>query len=308
MDANSIIENHVISGEKKQRVIAVAGATASGKSALAVEIAKSYNGEIISFDSMQIYKGMNIGTAKPDADEMDGIPHHLFDFADPREPFSCGEYAEMAKSVIAGVAARGKIPVLCGGTGLYLDSVISVSSLPEPPRDNKLRTELEEIAKSAGNGYLYDMLKSFDPESAEKIHPNNVRRVIRAIEIYKLTGITKTQWDKKSVEAETPYDSIVIGLHFKDREKLYDRINRRVDLMIQKGLADEARSLYNSGALNPGGGGIQAIGYKELIPYLNGEISLDAAADEIKKATRHYAKRQITWFSRKNYINWIIID
>lgn len=292
----------------KQRVIAVVGATASGKSALAVEIAKIYSGEVISFDSMQIYKGMDIGTAKPDTEEMDGIPHHLLDFADPKKPFSCGEYAELAKSVISDVISRGKVPVLCGGTGLYLDSVITVSNLPEPMADENLRSELEKLGEIEGNQFLYDMLKEFDPESAEKTHPNNVRRVIRAIEIFKLTGITKTEWDRKSVEPESPYDAVVIGIRYNNRQTLYDRIDKRVDIMIEKGLVDETKKLYESGALDPDGGGIQAIGYKELIPYLKGEISLESAVDEIKKATRRYAKRQITWFKGKSYVNWIDAD
>jgi len=291
----------------KQRVIAVAGATASGKSALAVEIAKRYGGEVISFDSMQIYKGMDIGTAKPTQSEMEGIPHHLIDFADPKLPFSCADYAELAKAKIAEVASRRKLPVLCGGTGLYLDSVIAVSSLPDQTGDPETRRELEAFAADLSPEQLHDVLRESDPESADKIHPHNVRRVVRAIEIFKFTGITKTEWDRRSKEAPSPYDATVIGIRYADRQKLYDRIDARVDIMLQNGLLEEAKTLYESGALTPAGGGIQAIGYKELIPHLNGKITLEAAAEQIKQSTRNYAKRQITWFKAKGYVNWIEI-
>jgi tRNA dimethylallyltransferase len=301
--AEKIIDAHVPVSEKV-RVIAVAGATASGKSALAVEIAKRYNGEVVSFDSMQIYKDMDIGTAKPTTAEMEGIPHHLIDFADPKAPFSCAEYAELAKVTIAEIAGRGKLPVMCGGTGLYLDSVIAVSNV-QPSGSNELRRELDNIAASLTPEEFHDILRECDPESADKIHPHNVRRVIRALEIFRHTGVTKTEWDRRSKETPAPYDATVIGINYTDRQRLYDRIDLRVDIMIENGLVEEARRLYESGALDPRGGGIQAIGYKELIPYLDGAISLEQAREQIAQSTRNYAKRQITWFKAKAYVNWI---
>jgi len=281
----------------KLKTISVLGPTASGKTALSVALAKRLGGEIISCDSMQLYRGMNIGTATPDMEERQGIPHHLFDICDPEESFSAADYASAAAPVIADIASRGKAVIFCGGTGMYLDSVMKISSYEEGKSDEKLRCELAKFAEANGNEALHQKLREIDPEAAEKIHPNNVKRVIRAIEIFKLTGMTKTQVDAEQVTGESAYDNINVILDYKNREILYDRINRRVDLMLRDGLVEEAKALYDNGKLT-GKTASQAIGYKELIPYFEGRCTLIESAEQIKLNTRHYAKRQITWFNR----------
>ena len=281
----------------KIKTISVLGPTASGKTALSIALAKQLDGEIISCDSMQLYRGMDIGTATPDLSERDGIPHHLFDICDPEDSFSAADYAAAAVPVIADIAARGKAVIFCGGTGMYLDSVMKISSYKEGKSDEGLREELAQFAEANGNEALHQKLREIDPESADKIHPNNVKRVIRAIEIYRLTGMTKTQVDAEQVTGESPYDNTNVILDYKNRDILYDRINRRVDLMLRDGLVEEAKALYDSGKLT-GKTASQAIGYKELVPYFEGNCTLIDAAEQIKLNTRHYAKRQITWFNR----------
>ncbi len=286
------------------KILAVAGPTASGKSALALELARRLNGEIISCDSMQIYRGMDIGTAKPTAEEMSEIPHHMIDICEPEENYTCADYAAAAKPIIADIADRGKLPIFCGGTGLYLDSVLKVSDFAEGGcRDDKFRSECEDFAKEFGNGALHDKLKQVDFESARVIHQNNVRRVIRALEIYHTTGITKSEWDRRSKITNPVYDAKIFALFYRDRQILYNRINQRVDIMIEAGLEKEVRTLFENGKLPETGGGAQAIGYKEMLSYIrasniDSSVSIDFAAEEIKMATRRYAKRQITWFSR----------
>lgn len=285
----------------KLKTISVLGPTASGKTALAIALAKALDGEIVSCDSMQIYRGMDIGTATPDLSERDGIPHHLFDICDPEDSFSAADYASAAVPVIADIAAREKAVILCGGTGMYLDSIMKIASYKEGKSDERLRLELAQFAETNGNEALHQKLREIDPESAEKIHPNNVKRVIRAIEIYRLTGMTKTQVDAEQVTGESAYDNTNVILDYKNRDILYDRINRRVDLMLRDGLVEEAKSLYDSGKLTGNHAGktaSQAIGYKELVPYFEGKCTLIEAAEQIKLNTRHYAKRQITWFNR----------
>ena len=290
------------------KVLAIVGPTAVGKTKLAIELAKKYNGEIISCDSMQIYRGMDIGTAKPTKEEMSEAAHHLIDIKNPNEIFSCADYQALAKNIIDDIIKRGKTPIFCGGTGLYLDSVIEIPSFSETARDESYRAELETFAKENGGEALHDLLKKIDPESAEAIHPNNQKRVIRALEIYNSTGKTKSELDKESKNVKPPYDATVFFLSCKDRDLLYDRIERRVDIMLESGLLDEAKRLYENGYLKEEYTSFGAIGYKEFIPYFKGEASLDTCIDELKKATRHYAKRQLTWFSRHEKYHQIFID
>ncbi|WP_444657836.1 tRNA (adenosine(37)-N6)-dimethylallyltransferase MiaA [Caproiciproducens sp. R2] len=294
-----------MSRKDKIPVAAVVGPTASGKSRLAVELALHRNGEVISADSMQIYKGMNIGTAKPTTEEMRGVPHHLIDFAPLSQPFSVADYVSLASDCISEVYARGRLPVIAGGTGLYIRSLLQNIRFTEDDKDEALRKELAEKAEKLGVQTLIDELRSFDPASAQRIHPNNLSRVIRAIEIYRTTGVTMTEQLKLSRQAPSPYDTCIIGLDFQDRQKLYDRINLRVDRMIQDGLLAEAEEILN----RPGAQtALQAIGYKELLPYFRSECSLDEAVESIKRESRRYAKRQLTWFRRDENIRWIMVD
>jgi tRNA dimethylallyltransferase len=287
---------------EKIKIVAVTGPTASGKTALAIELAKRLDGEIISCDSMQIYKGMDIGTAKVTEEETQGVPHHLIDIVSPESDFSCAEYSSLAKAKIEEIVSRGKTPIFCGGTGLYLDSVLTANTFSEAEKDESYRAFLE--TKSVDE--LHAMLTDVDPESAEAIHKNNVKRVIRALEIFRTTGVTKTEWDKRSRLAEAPYDSLVIGLNFRQRETLYQRINLRVDLMLEAGLLDEVKKLdtpaFRASTASDG------IGYKEILRYTDGLCTLEEAVEEIKKASRNYAKRQITWFARNKSVRWIYPD
>ncbi len=288
----------------KIQTLSVLGPTASGKTALAIALAKRLDGEIVSFDSMQLYRGMDIGTATPDTEERDGVPHHLFDICEPEDSFSAADYAASAAPVIADIASRGKTVILCGGTGMYLDSLMKIASYKEGKSDEGLREELARFAQVHGNDALHAQLREIDAEAAESIHPNNVKRVIRAIEIYRLTGMTKTQVDAEQVSGETAYDNVNVILDYKSRDILYDRINRRVDLMLRNGLTEEVKALYDGGRLT-GKTASQAIGYKELLPYFEGHCTLHDAAEQIKQNTRHYAKRQITWFRRYDGIRII---
>ncbi len=291
----------------KTKLIAVVGPTASGKTALSIELAKRYNGEIISCDSMQIYRGMDIGTAKPTTEEMQDIPHHMIDIIEPCEPFSAADYAERARAAIADITSRGKLPIFCGGTGLYLDSVLTENEYADVKTDNELRASLLADAQKYGAEALWERLRAVDPESAAAIHQNNVKRVARALEIYILSGVTKTEWDAKSRLKEPPYDATVIALD-RAREELYSRIDLRVDLMIEAGLVDEVRELLESGRLPRDSSAAQAIGYKEFIAYFDGSIALHDAVEQIKMSSRRYAKRQLTWFRRNPDVNWIKSD
>lgn len=289
-------------------ILAVVGATASGKSALAIELAKRLDGEIICCDSMQIYKKMNIGTAKPSAEELAQVPHHLFDFADPKTAFSCADYVPLAQSKICEISSRGKLPILCGGTGLYLDRLISGAKFEETQIDENFRREMNEYALKHGNEALHEMLRKIDAESADEIHPNNVKRVIRALEIYKTSGRKKSDIDRESKLAEPQYRAVQIGIKYNDRELLYDRINLRVDKMIDAGLIEETRALMADGIFEQNSTAAQAIGYKELLAYLRGECDINAAIEDLKTATRRYAKRQMTWFSSHGDVRWINAD
>lgn len=289
------------------KIIAVAGPTASGKSALALELCKRLDGELISLDSMQIYRGLDIGTAKPTKAEQAEVCHHMIDICEPTENFSAAEFAERAHKVIADVQSRGKRAVLCGGTGLYLDTVLGRLDFGEIESDEKLRGELIAFAEKNGAEALHERLLEIDPQAAEKIHPNNVRRVARAIEIYELTGKTKTEHDREAI-SDSPYESLIIGLDYDDREVLYNRINRRVDAMIEAGLEGEVRSLVSRGLLSAESTAGQAIGYKEMLGYIAGDCSLGDAVEKIKLGTRRYAKRQLTWLRRNPSINWLYPD
>ncbi len=285
-------------------LVAVVGPTASGKTGLGIAIAKHYGGEVVSADSMQIYRTMDIATAKPTLEEMDGVPHHLVDFWDPDNPFSLAEYIELAKKAIDDIHSRGKLPVLVGGTGLYVNTLLDNVTLGESGGDEALRAELLREAEEKGNGYLLAELRTFDPETEENLHENNLLRIVRAIEVYRLTGVTMSEWVKRSHEQESPYRFCMIGLNYKDRQNLYDRINLRVDQMMAEGLLEEARTVLGA----PLQTSAQAIGYKELKPYLEGELPLDVCVEKLKQSTRRYAKRQLTWFRRDERIHWIYPD
>lgn len=292
----------------KPRVLAVVGPTASGKSALAIELAKRLDGEIICCDSMQIYQQMNIGTAKPDESELAQVRHHLFDFADPMQSFSCADYIPLAEKAVDDILSRGKLPIFCGGTGLYLDRFFSGAEFESTEIDEDFRLEMQAFAEHNGNEALHSKLRDIDPVSADEIHPNNVKRVIRALEIYKTSGKTKSELDRESKKHESKYLPLQIGLKYEDREILYERINLRVDKMIASGLLEETKMLREMGVFDKNATAAQAIGYKELLSYLKKEKSLENAIDDLKCATRRYAKRQMTWFSSHGNVEWLTAD
>ena len=292
----------------KIKIAAIVGPTASGKTALSIALAKKYNGEIVSCDSMQVYRGMDVGTAKPDLAEQDGVVHHMFDVADPKSTYSCADYVRDAKEKIKEIVSNGKLPIICGGTGLYLDSLLRGGSFEVTDTLPEYREELMQLATREGNERVHQMLRDVDPESADAIHPNNIKRVIRALEIYKSSGVKKSELDKQSREPESEYDSLVVGIRFADREALYDRINRRVDIMLDMGLEEETRRLLAEGFFESSGTATQAIGYKELLGYIRGEMTLCEAAEELKTASRRYAKRQMTWFNSHSNVQWIDVE
>lgn len=288
------------------KLISVVGPTASGKTALAVELAKKYNGEIISADSMQIYKGMSIATAKPSDEEKQGIPHHLMDFLQSDKTYSVADFVNDAKACIEDIVSRGKLPIIAGGTGLYVDSLLNGISFEKQERNEDISNELFELYQQKGVDYLLDMLSEFDSESADNLREQrNVKRIIRAIEFYKTSGITISEHNRNSRQNDSPYEPIKLGLKYEDRQKLYDRINLRVDLMLKNGLVEEAKEVLSQSLSSTSK---MAIGYKELIPYFNGERSLDECIEILKRETRRYAKRQLTWFNRDKDINWILVD
>lgn len=276
------------------------GPTAVGKTKLSIELAKKYNGEIISGDSMQIYKEMDIGTAKITNSEMEGIPHHLIDIKEPDEGFSVAEFQELVRGEISEITARGKLPIIVGGTGLYIQSVIYDYQFSDAPSDESVRKELEARAAIEGNESLHLELRQVDPISADKIHPNNIRRVIRALEVYHCTGKTISEYQDKQ-DPELMYETVIIGLTM-EREILYERINKRVDLMIEEGLLSEVEKLYNRGLKDCQS--IQAIGYKEIYEFFENRITLERAIEQLKQNSRRYAKRQLTWFRNKMNVNW----
>lgn len=282
-------------------MLIIGGPTASGKTALAVNLALRLDGEVVSADSMQIYKYMDIGSAKPKEEEKLGVPHHLIDVAHPTQNFSLNDYLILARNAIDDIHSRGKLPIMAGGTGLYINSVINNIELADQPDTSGVRQKLTEFAEKNGTEALFEKLKSIDPESAEKIHPNNVKRVIRAIEIFETTGVTMTQ---SIINSKKPpkYKTLQLGMDFP-REVLYDRINKRVDIMFEEGLVEEVKNLVKMGCTRDNTS-MQGIGYKEVLDYLEGKTSFEEMSEQIKQATRRYAKRQLTWF-RRNDMVWL---
>lgn len=286
---------------QKEKIIILIGPTAVGKTKTSIELAKKYNGEIISGDSMQVYKGMDIGTAKITKEETEGIRHHLIDIKEPDESFSTAEFQTIVREKITEISSKGKLPIIVGGTGLYIQSVLFDYQFSNAPSDDDFRYRLEERAKVEGNVCIHKELQVVDPVSAGKIHPNNIRRVIRALEVYHCTGKTMTEWQSKQ-ELESVYNAAVIGLTM-DRDLLYKRINQRIDMMMDNGLLEEVRGFCDKGLQNCQS--MQAIGYKEFYPYFDGLITLDEAVDQLKQNSRRYAKRQLTWFRNKLDVSWI---
>ena len=284
---------------EKTKIICVVGATASGKTDLAVKLAKAVDGEIISADSMQVYKNMPIATAVATKEEQDGVPHHLVEFLDTDQTFSVADFVERAKVLIDEITARGRVPIVAGGTGLFVDSLVKNISFSQVGSNAEIRNELAEKS----NEELFEKLMELDPKSAEDIHPNNRKRVIRALELC-MSGTSKTEQNENSMLCDSPYDALYIGIGYRDRQKLYDRINKRVDLMLDAGLENEARQMLGKQGLTAR----QAIGHKELQPYIDGNITLDEAVEGLKRETRRYAKRQLTWFRRNENINWLYAD
>lgn len=287
------------------KIIVVCGATASGKTALAVELAKIYGGEIISADSMQIYTDMDIASAKATPEEQQGIPHHLLGFLKPSESFSVADYVRLANECARDILSRGKTPIICGGTGLYISSFVDNITFDDSRCDYEFREEMERFARENGNGALLEKLRKVDLETAETLHENNVGRIIRALEVYKTTGHTISYAKKMSRANPSPYDFIMLTIEYADRSVLYKRIDRRVDAMMERGLLEEARSCFGQPNRPTAA---QAIGCKELYPYFRGEKSLDDCVEELKLRTRQYAKRQLTWFRRDKRIRSVVVD
>ncbi|RYM05644.1 tRNA (adenosine(37)-N6)-dimethylallyltransferase MiaA [Sporolactobacillus sp. THM7-7] len=284
----------------REKVVVIVGPTAVGKTKLSIILAKRFAGEIINGDAMQVYRGLNIGTAKITADEAEGVPHHLIDIRDPGEEYTAADFQKDARRVIDEVSQRGKLPILVGGTGFYVKAALFDYRFSSPGADPAFRTEMENLVKKRGTAALHERLKAIDPKSAARIHPHNIVRVIRALEVCRATGIPFSE--QRHPISETPFfDTVSIGLTM-DRSALYRRINQRVDQMIQDGLLDEAHALYRRGIRTAQS--VQAIGYKELFPYFDGEVSLEEAVELLKRNTRRYAKRQLTWFRRQMAIHW----
>lgn len=289
------------------KILVIVGPTASGKTRMAVELAQRHNGEVISADSMQIYRTMDIGTAKPTKEEMGGIPHHMIDVADPEEDFSVARYVEMAARCVDDVLERGKLPIVAGGTGLYIDSLLSGRTFAPFSPDSALRGELErELAEKGGQAML-EALAQVDPEAAQRLHPNDHKRIIRALEVYRSTGKTITQHNRETQAIPPRYNALTIGLAFQDRQAMWRRIDQRVDEMVAAGLEDEVRRLLTSG-ISPKCTAMQAIGYKEFTQALSGEMTWQEAADVVKLRSRQYAKRQLTWFGRNPNTRWVRWD
>src|SRR6056297_1367447 len=288
---------------KYDKVVAILGPTAAGKTELSLKIAKEFDAEIISADSMQIYQEMNIGTAKVSKEVQKKIKHHQIDIIKPNQDYSVADYQVDVDPIIKDIFQRDKLPLLVGGTGLNIKAVLEGFSLPDMDPDKKLREKLRKEAKEKGNEYVHHKLKEIDPKLANKLHPNDLRRVIRGIEIYKLTGHTKTYYKKKQEEAPPRYEAIKIGLT-RNRQELYDRINKRVEMMVENGLLKEAKEIFNKYDLDKKSTARQAIGYKELFKHFKGEYDLDEAVRRIKRNTRHYAKRQLSFFKRDIEIIW----
>lgn len=287
----------------QNRLICICGPTASGKTALSVALAKQLHTEIISADSMQIYRGMDIGTAKPTMEERQGIPHHLLDICEPNEPFSVARYVELADAAAQNILSRGMTPIVVGGTGLYMDALIECSTFSGDETDLTVRHKYQHMAETQGNLAVHARLAMVDPESAHRLHPNNLKRVIRALEVYEQTGMTIGEFNRQHKRSTPKYTAIKIGVCPAERQTLYDRIDRRVDQMLSDGLLEETQCLLSNGALT--GTAAQAIGYKELLSFLEGRDSLHSCVELLKQHSRNYAKRQLTWLKRDDSIHWI---
>lgn len=288
--------------------LAIVGSTASGKSALALRAAEHFGGEIVSVDSMQVYRTMDIGTAKPTAAELQAVRHHMIDIASPFSPMSAADFATEALAAVRDIAARGKLPILCGGTGLYLDAILRGDAPAETAADETVRAELLQFAAEEGADALHARLAAVDAESAAAIHKNNIKRVARALEVYLVSGKPKSVWDAESRTVPPALSPFTVALCYHDRAALYARIDRRVDAMIANGLVEETKRLLADGVFAANSTAAAAIGYKELLPALRGEKTLAEAAEDLKTATRRYAKRQITWFSAKEYVHPLWCD
>lgn len=297
-----MIENKL----QQVEVVAIVGPTASGKTALSIELAKKYNGEIINGDSMQVYKGLDIGTAKITEEEMEGVPHHLLSFLEPTESFSVADYQKLVRAKIADIQARHKLPIIVGGSGLYVQAVLFDFQFTDEKVDDSARQAYYDELAKLGPEAMHDKLKQLDPQTAEAIHPNNTRRVIRALEMLELSGVSKAA--EAQNRGEVPlYNHLILGLgQNMSRDVLYDRINRRVDLMMENGLLEEVRGLWQQNIR--GVQSIQAIGYKELYDYLDGKCSLEGALDSLKQNSRRYAKRQLTYFRNKMDVHFVMTD
>lgn len=286
------------------KTVFVSGPTASGKTELAIKLAKRFDGEIVSADSMQIYKGIHIASAAPDTAEMHGIPHYMLEFLEPGDSFSVAEYVKAARAYIKDISSRGRLPIVAGGTGLYINSLADNISYIEEETDENLRRELEKRFDSVGAEQMLNELKEIDPDTAERLNLNDKKRIIRAFEVYRLTGRTITEQNALSKKGEALIYPCIIGITYRDRERLYDRINLRVDKMLSAGLIEEAKAALE----NTAGGAYQAIGHKELEGYISGDLTLEEGTENLKRQTRRYAKRQLTWFRRDERINWIYAD
>ncbi len=290
----------------KRPLIILTGPTAVGKTALSIELAKAVGGEIISADSMQVYRHMDVGSAKITEEEMQGVPHHLIDVLDPDEDFNVTLFQSMAKEAMEGIYARGHVPIIAGGTGFYIQALLYDIDFKANDDSPAIREELERIGEEKGSEYLHAMLREVDPESAESIHANNRKRVIRAIEYYRMTGQKISEHNKEEHEKSSPYRFYYYVLTC-DRALLYERIDRRVDLMLESGLVDEVRKLKNMGCKR-GMVSMQGLGYKEILDYLDGSCTLEEAVYILKRDTRHFAKRQLTWFKRERDVRWLELD
>ena len=290
----------------KPRVVAVGGPTASGKTALSVALARAFDGEIINADSMQIYKNLDVGTAKPSAEERQGIPHYLLDFLPPEIPYSVADFTAAADPLIRDITARGRLPLVVGGTGLYITSLLSGMAFAPEKTDPAIRARLQARADTEGGAALYAELQRIDPDYAAQVHPNNLPRVIRALELFEATGRRMSDQRREARPAEAPYHALCLCLTCRDRAVLYSRIDRRVDEMVENGVLDEARQVYDH--RDAYRTAAQAIGYKEFFPYFEGTASLTECTERLKQATRNYAKRQLTWFRRQNDAAWLYLD
>lgn len=291
----------------KNKILVIAGPTAVGKTSLSIELAKALDGEIVSADSMQIYKGLNIGTAKPTDSEKNGVPHHMLDICTPEQRFSVAQYVKLANSAIEEIINRNKTPIVVGGTGLYIDNLIYDNDFGELNVDVDLREELTAIAREKGGEYLLNQLLEFDPEYAAKLHPNDIKRIVHAIEIYRTTGKTQSEMIALSRKKPSRYSFLYAVLDCSSRSILYERINKRVDIMMEEGLLDEARAVIRSDWYSISTAS-QAIGYKEFEPYFNGTSSLDDCIELLKQHSRNYAKRQLTWFRNKKEAKFYFVD